>query len=222
VVTQAQIPRVSLQTESPKYVINKGPVNGPEISLLGLKNDDHDQGGGKETEIQSENPSLDIEMAMSNKPEVLNESILAHENNSHQNAEELRGLDDLICIPIPGHSFATTSKTRLASNECPICLCSYAIGDRITWSATESDPHVFHEECILKYLISLGSKVLRPRDTLTSESNGNRTTVTLDFDMLCPCCRQPFISSNSSVILATNDKQEITNELENTQNTSDE
>lgn len=57
---------------------------------------------------------------------------------------------------------------RSVPNICSICLCQYEEGDTIVWSSNKDCQHVFHEDCILTWLV----KKEEPS---------------------CPFCRQPYI-----------------------------
>lgn len=60
-------------------------------------------------------------------------------------------------------------RTRQVSNCCAICLASYEVNDVIVLSSNPACGHVFHEYCILKWLMMLRS------------------------ESLCPCCRNEFV-----------------------------
>ena len=104
--------------------------------------------------------------------------------------------DTLVSVPVPGKPITSRSKVRYVPNGCAICLCEFGSGDRVTWSATDNDPHVFHEDCMLKYLLAVGAKTARRRQRIQQEQNPYRDPVeaATDFLMLCPCCRQTFVS----------------------------
>lgn len=53
---------------------------------------------------------------------------------------------------------------------CAICLCQYVVGDRVVWSKHPACQHVFHEDCMVDWLVNVRSEAT------------------------CPCCRQEFIS----------------------------
>jgi hypothetical protein len=68
------------------------------------------------------------------------------------------------------HSFVTEDQpTRRVPGLCTICLCSYEVGSDIVWSSNAACEHVFHEQCIEKWL-------MRQRE-----------------GPLCPCCRRDFV-----------------------------
>ena len=68
-------------------------------------------------------------------------------------------------------TLATHNNTiRRASGVCTICLSSFRVGSTVLWSSNPVCEHVFHEECILAWLLR------SPRDELA-----------------CPCCRQDFV-----------------------------
>lgn len=98
-------------------------------------------------------------------------------------------------VPFAGESLETKG-SRLVSNDCAICLCDFKPGDRICWSSTAEDPHVFHETCLLHYFSSLGEKQNQSRNN----DEGNRSidednvNAVFDFPTVCPSCRQQFVS----------------------------
>lgn len=57
---------------------------------------------------------------------------------------------------------------NLVPNCCAICLCSYEVGDVVTWSSNPRCVHAFHRECVTDWLIKM-----QPETP-------------------CPCCRQEF------------------------------
>ena len=60
---------------------------------------------------------------------------------------------------------------RKVPNCCAICLMSYEQDDSVVWSINPDCPHVFHEDCLLDWLVH-------------SSQNNSSTP--------CPCCRQSF------------------------------
>jgi len=84
------------------------------------------------------------------------------------------------------------SKKRAVLIFCAICLAKYEISDRVFWSSNSECSHVFHEDCMLKWLVALGRK--RSKRKCFSENPSEKKL--LDFDLTCPCCRQDFISRN--------------------------
>eukprot|EP00934_Nitzschia_sp_Nitz4_P001032 Nitzschia sp. Nitz4//scaffold67_size101165//89606//91117//NITZ4_004543-RA/size101165-augustus-gene-0.17-mRNA-1//1//CDS//3329556516//1032//frame0 len=79
----------------------------------------------------------------------------------------------LVEVPTPGFNLTNAQtaahKTRLVPNVCSICLGNYQVGTPLVWSNNEACEHVFHEQCILQWL-------LKQRE-----------------GPLCPCCRRDFV-----------------------------
>lgn len=105
----------------------------------------------------------------------------------------------LVCVPFPGVPVTAEVKRRYVPNGCAICLSHFVGGDRVTWSATPSDPHVFHEQCMLRYLLTVGSKAARRRQRNQEGDDPDSVKDATDFAMLCPCCRQSFVSESAIV-----------------------
>lgn len=60
------------------------------------------------------------------------------------------------------------------ASHCAICLENFNVGETLVWSATPNCNDVFHELCILQWLLST-------------------------HDFLCPCCRQVFVDEKEHV-----------------------
>lgn len=72
-------------------------------------------------------------------------------------------------IPLPGFKVGETTKRRTAASHCAICLESYRPDDSIVWSANAACVHIFHEQCMLSWIM----KRFKPD---------------------CPVCRQTFVN----------------------------
>jgi len=71
---------------------------------------------------------------------------------------------------------------------CAICLTEYEVSNVVSWSANPKCPHIFHEECITKWFVSLGR--LQPISDLHLEDDCPKNV--LNYQLECPCCRQEF------------------------------
>jgi len=71
---------------------------------------------------------------------------------------------------------------------CAICLSEYEKSHRVCWSSNAECSHVFHEDCILQWLISSGKK-----RSMSQYFTRNPTDEELLKHEFCPCCRQDFI-----------------------------
>jgi len=78
---------------------------------------------------------------------------------------------------------------------CAICLSEYETCDRVCWSSNTDCSHVFHEDCILQWLISSGKK--RSMNEFFSRHPTDEKLLKNEF---CPCCRQDFICVRPALI----------------------
>lgn len=93
----------------------------------------------------------------------------------------------------------TGDDVREVSGGCAVCLCEYEVGDRICWASNDACPHVFHEDCLLNWLLAVGRKKQKRRRNHPEESTGDRVKDVTAFPMLCPCCRQQYVYENPTL-----------------------
>jgi hypothetical protein len=77
------------------------------------------------------------------------------------------------------------SELRAVQIFCAACLMRYEISDRVCWSSNSECSHMFHEDCILQWLATLGWTHSRVK--LFSAAPSEKKL--LDLDLTCPCCR---------------------------------
>ncbi|KAL7538065.1 hypothetical protein ACHAXR_009682 [Thalassiosira sp. AJA248-18] len=79
---------------------------------------------------------------------------------------------------------------------CAICLMEYEPPERVSWSSNPECTHIFHEDCVVQWLVSLGR----------TKSKNHRFSVEpteaqlLNYQLECPCCRQEFISREKAAL----------------------
>lgn len=74
-----------------------------------------------------------------------------------------------IFVEVPKQGLGNTTDKRLVPSMCAICLSNYEIGEDIVWSTNRLCEHVFHVECIERWLMKQRGLPL------------------------CPCCRADFL-----------------------------
>ncbi len=107
-----------------------------------------------------------------------------------------------ICMPCPGigiDEISTDDGARGVNSDhekkrevpifCAVCLTEYEISDRICWSNNKKCTHVFHEDCVTQWLVTLG----RNKSSLRKYPRNLEEKKVLHYDLECPCCRQAFI-----------------------------
>lgn len=86
-------------------------------------------------------------------------------------------------------------------DECPICHEEHEVGDRVCHSSNPECRHVYHERCIVAWLVTLGWTRSKGRSApgRLSKARGGRAEgrELLDYDLECPCCRRDFVDGPS-------------------------
>lgn len=106
------------------------------------------------------------------------------ESDGTQSEETGRDADEHGCGVV-----VDMNQYREVGNGCAVCLESLVESERVCWSSNADCPHVFHEHCIVDWLVALGRRKRRRRESEEEETDRG----VADFPMLCPCCRQDFI-----------------------------
>ena len=76
---------------------------------------------------------------------------------------------------------------------CAVCLMEYELADRVCWSSNKECTHVFHEDCIVQWLVSSGRTKSKRRWFPDNPSEKKL----MCYELECPCCRQEFISKEA-------------------------
>ncbi|KAL7538345.1 hypothetical protein ACHAXR_008490, partial [Thalassiosira sp. AJA248-18] len=74
---------------------------------------------------------------------------------------------------------------------CAICLGEFEISEKISWASNQECTHVFHQECIVTWLNTLGRKSSQYHQFSEDQVSDKQL---LNYQLECPCCRQDFIS----------------------------
>lgn len=72
---------------------------------------------------------------------------------------------------------------------CAICLAEFEPSERVSWSSNPNCTHVFHSDCVVEWLVSLG----RTKSKHVRFSEEPNEAQLLKYQLECPCCRQAFI-----------------------------
>ena len=86
-------------------------------------------------------------------------------------------------------SVQRNSEKREVPKFCAICLDEYEPSDKVCWSSNPECTHVFHHDCMLHWLNSLGKRACKHQRFSEDPS----VAQVLNFATECPCCRQSFI-----------------------------
>lgn len=134
-----------------------------------------------------------------------------------------------ITIPFAGETYLRSgysNATRDVPNGCAICLSAFDLEDRIVWSSNAGCNHVFHHDCILDWFMASGRKALKRQRreearTGVVQFTDDPVQKIASCPMLCPCCRQDFVSPfNSEESDSETGKKEPNGSSNNTQATT--
>lgn len=126
--------------------------------------------------------------------------ITAFENNDGTFLSNLISNHDLqvgLCEPVDEEQSVSSTVTfikissaavnQLIRTECSVCLLDFQVGDHISWSPL-SCSHVFHRNCILKWMLTL-----MERNDEQRARRSQKLSLDCDFQIPCPVCRTDFI-----------------------------
>lgn len=107
-----------------------------------------------------------------------------HNNNNN--------IDDDTEIAIQQETSKHKRSRRQVPIFCSICLSEFDLHQHICWSSNSACTHVFHSDCMIQWLVTLGRKhSTMKRFTL----NPTERQLLGHYELQCPCCRQEFIKS---------------------------
>lgn len=77
------------------------------------------------------------------------------------------------------------------------------VGERISWSSQDNCDHVFHEDCILRWFITLSWR---------ADTKRRKRQCDVECKLHCPMCRQDFIASPNATLSYSEDDSGDTGE----------
>jgi hypothetical protein len=150
--------------------------------------------------VEDEEQSIDIDEESAN--EKAEETICPDQNCSEEHSPRLstpllvHGLDDSSMMMTESSPCQQTYSDKLkCCNECSICCEEYQPKDKICCSSNAKCVHIFHEECIVHWLLSLGWirwKEQKVHDRLLVGDDREL----LMYDLECPLCRLDFVDKS--------------------------
>jgi len=114
--------------------------------------------------------------------------------DSSKQTKELSGEDDDAKV-IEQDATQQKDDRREVPIFCAVCLGEYETSERVCWSSNTECTHVFHHDCMLQWLKSLGKRACKQQRFSENPS----VQQVMNFTMECPCCRQSFIDKSVDV-----------------------
>mmetsp|Transcript_481 Transcript_481/g.753 ORF Transcript_481/g.753 Transcript_481/m.753 type:complete len:404 (-) Transcript_481:134-1345(-) len=114
--------------------------------------------------------------------------------DSRKQTKELSGEDDDAKV-IEQDATQQKDDRREVPIFCAVCLGEYETSERVCWSSNTECTHVFHHDCMLQWLKSLGKRACKQQRFSENPS----VQQVMNFTMECPCCRQSFIDKSVDV-----------------------
>jgi hypothetical protein len=105
----------------------------------------------------------------------------------------------------PAQSAEPIATERAVPIFCAVCLMEYEVAERVCWSSNKECTHVFHEDCIVQWLVSSG-RTKSKRQWFPENPSEKRL---MCYELECPCCRQEFISKEARVPETTEENSEV-------------
>ena len=104
----------------------------------------------------------------------------------------------LLQLPLPGSKAPSaadypaaieTDDLRVIFPECSVCLNNFKVGERISWSPEDDCDHVFHQDCIMQWFLTLSRR---------DDAKRRKRSYGVECKLHCPMCRQDFIASDTT------------------------
>lgn len=145
--------------------------------------------------VEDEEQRIDIDEESAN--DIAEETNCNEEQSPRLSTPLLaHGLDGSSMMMTESSSRQQTYSDKLqCCNECSICCEEYQPKDKICWSSNAKCVHIFHEECIVHWLLSLGWirwKEQKVHDRLLVGDDKEL----LMYDLECPLCRLDFVDKS--------------------------
>ncbi|KAL7550833.1 hypothetical protein ACHAWF_017817 [Thalassiosira exigua] len=108
--------------------------------------------------------------------------------DAEEKAEEVKTLEEGETSEPKG------GERRSCSIFCAICLMEYEPDGRVSWSSNPECTHVFHEDCMVNWLVTLG----RTKSKMQRFAEDPTEFQLLNYRLECPCCRQSFVAGTGA------------------------
>lgn len=223
VVTAPQPPQSDVKDDSEDLELQtEDNSNDDKNTVLCAADSDQEQqkaGSDEQKFIETPSGSMEFDLVKKQTTDKSNKNAAEPCESSVEDGENINidtidymvdDTDTFVRVPQAGFSLASNKPKRFVPNGCAICISEFEIADRVTWSSNSQCAHIYHEDCLLNWMLAVGRKTSRRRRRNQEETPPELEAVQVatDFPMLCPCCRQPYISKE-----AKEEEQEEQNHL---------
>ncbi|KAL3795141.1 hypothetical protein HJC23_007369 [Cyclotella cryptica] len=161
------------------------PLPGQRIDGKDVKHED-DPGNGKRKKAKNTKASWYLSPS---KIKVLN----GISGNKEESADNISSTETVVASTENDVAPNSTPEKRAVPIFCAVCLTEYEVSERVCWSSNTECTHVFHEDCIVQWLVSSG-RTKSKRQWFPDNPSERRL---MCYELECPCCRQEFISKEA-------------------------
>lgn len=159
----------------------------------------------------------DIEMQI---PEVGQNNDEIRDSNSIECDDNSQCHHHSFCIPkagqrLGGECGAMNLPRRIESDGCAVCMNPLDIGQKVVWSSNPECSHVFHQQCLLDWFVTVGAKKWRTQAARHLEMDPSSLHEEIcKFPKLCPICRRNYFLETVSEEASTDNESygDITND----------
>jgi len=149
------------------------------------------------THVQIPYPGYDLDSLEVKKTPIPTEEnnaskwrLLYARDNSQTNNQQLTQKEEADAGDNNDAKAKRNGEQRNVPHFCAICLGEFDISETISWASNSDCTHVFHQECIIQWLSTLGKKISKYQRF----SDDPSVLQLLNYKLECPSCRQDFIS----------------------------